>query len=212
MTVYEYRPRNFNEDPLSVGFTYGSVTGPTCLDTLDGDASYVEFAGFGAGVKGEVTCRLEPVGSAAPPQSTWTGITAAIAWKIASGPATGWGTVTHFTPATGSTNIAFYDQWGEPTPPVPSSTTTDGYLLQWATVDPAAWPDAVGPDTIYTITDTASSSPGRTFRFTYFRVFITAAPIPLQWNQRNDALGREGAPTWRAPADPTSNAQWRPRL
>lgn len=39
-----------------------------------------------------------------------------------------------------------------------------------------------------------------------------AARVPLQWNQRTDKLGREGAPTWRGgPATP-DGAQWRPRL
>lgn len=189
MAVYEYVARHFNEDPLSVGFAYGTVTGPDCLDTLDGDASHAEFVGPGDASRSQVTCRLEPVGASAPPQSTWTGITAAIAWKRTAGTATGWGTVTHFSPASGSTDIAVFDQWGEPTPPVPSSVTADGYLLQWATVPLDAWPDAVGPDTSYNITDTASSIAGRTFRFTYFRVFIEAGTPPLRLMQRGDGLG-----------------------
>lgn len=190
MTVYEYAARHFNEDPLSSGFTYGSVSGPDCLDTLDGDASYAEFVGAGGVGPSQVSCRLEPVGAAAPSQSTWTGITAAIAWKRTTGPSTGWGTVTHFSPDSGSTNIATFDLWGEPTPPTPSSTTADDYLLQWATVDLSDWPDALGPDTYYSITDTGSSLSGRTFRFTYFRVFIEApGDIPLRLRQRGDGLG-----------------------
>lgn len=193
MTVYEYVARRFNEDPLSVGYGYGTVTGPDCLDTLDGDASYAGITGAGDPSLSQVTCRLEPVGAAAPAQSTWTGITAAIAWKRTGGPSTGWGTVTHFSPGSGSTNIATFDLWGEPTPPTPSSTTTDDYLLQWATVDLSDWPDALGPDTVYTVTDTGSSLSGRTFRFTYFRVFIEAGSPHLRQRNRGTLRQRNQA-------------------
>ena len=193
MTTYEYVARRFNEDPLSSGFAYGTVTAPDCLDTLDGDASYVEYEGPGSTPPEEVTFRLEPAGAPAPPQSQWTSITAALAWKRVAGAPTGWSTVVHFTPASGATDIAVFDQWGEPDPPQPSSVTTDDYLLQWATVDLSQWPDALGPDTVYTISDTASTVPGRTFRVTYFRVFIAAGAVPTRVYPRADGLGM-GAP------------------
>jgi hypothetical protein len=202
VTVYEYVARRFNEDP----FGTGTFTGPDCLDTLDGHASYAERM---AGPVGStlVTFRWEPVGAPAPgaPES-WKDVWCRFAWKIMSGAPFANGRITHVHPDTGSLAINFGTAWG----PYPDELTTDGYVLQSATIDPTidSWYDPVGPDTHYRLQSSGTGTTPTVFRYTYARLFIEAGGRPLRQHPLDEGTG--GSPRkWgqRSTARSTSGNQ-----
>lgn len=90
-----------------------------------------------------------------------------------------------------------------------------GYLGAWP-----AWPgwapfvtgSSIGKSTLFTATFADLLSRRALPPYRVWDPAGAPAPIPLQWNQRVDDLGREGGITWRSEQASSDGAQWRPRL
>jgi hypothetical protein len=223
MTIYEYRPRQFGIDPTPSGsnppqaqYEATMVGGETALDTSDGYTSWTRLQAFGGALVGAPTTyyghtfMFEPMGPDAPLGSiirVWWEMDYQHDAKIDD----------PFTSEEGNT-VLMLAHFGTGYALVFAAGSFDAHYfgdVETQDLNPAfhVFVPAMLAGTFIMGAADPTLLATATVDVTRLTMFIeTAGQIPQQWNQRTDALGREGAPTWRAPADPASNAQWRPRL